>query len=320
MPDREFEYDVAFSFHSTDERLASALNDRLRDRFNTFIYLERQKELAGRDGEKLFSAVFGQQARLVVALVRPEWGETPFTRIEQTAIRNRAFEEGYDFTLFIPTTKPAVIPPWLPRTRLYLGSDRFGLDGTAAVIEAMIQTAGGSVHEETVLERASRLERAHRLRTEQKAFTNSERGVRDAQTAFTRLVAFLQEKLEAISAEHPRLDMLRVNHRTCGLWTITGLKPFMTFNWEYYYANTLDGASLAYAIHSGPISLPGAIPPLHEGRRVRTGKFTFELFEDGSTGYVEHGKNGRAFSVSQMADHMLSSYIEVAETLSARGD
>jgi hypothetical protein len=34
---------------------------------------------------------------------RQEWGETPFTRIEQTAIRNRAFHEGHSFTLFVAT-------------------------------------------------------------------------------------------------------------------------------------------------------------------------------------------------------------------------
>jgi hypothetical protein len=36
--DEEFEFDVAFLFHSADEGLAIQLNDLLQDRFRTFIY------------------------------------------------------------------------------------------------------------------------------------------------------------------------------------------------------------------------------------------------------------------------------------------
>ena len=133
--DDKFTYDVAFSFHSLDEALATQLNDRLQDRYKTFIWYERQDILAGSDGEATFNSVYGEKARFVVAFYRKEWGETPYTRIEQTAIRNRAFHDGYDFTLFIPTDPPPSYPKWLPITRLYLSLDKFGLDGAAAVIE-----------------------------------------------------------------------------------------------------------------------------------------------------------------------------------------
>ena len=56
MANPEFEYDVAFSFHSLDEGLAAELNDLLQDRFKTFLYLEQQKVLAGTDGEETFRA------------------------------------------------------------------------------------------------------------------------------------------------------------------------------------------------------------------------------------------------------------------------
>src|ERR1039458_4546278 len=92
-----YEYDVAFSFLAQDELLATNLNDLLQDRLNTFLYSKRQGELAGTDGEQTFNSVFGEKARVVVVLYRAGWGETPWTRIEETAIRNRAFEHGYDF-------------------------------------------------------------------------------------------------------------------------------------------------------------------------------------------------------------------------------
>lgn len=102
-----FEYDVAFSFHSLDENVAIQINDRLQDRYRTFLYSEKQKDLAGRNGEDKFNEVFRTQAKFVVILFRKEWGETPFTKIEQRAIRDRAYDDGYGFTLFIPTEKKA---------------------------------------------------------------------------------------------------------------------------------------------------------------------------------------------------------------------
>jgi hypothetical protein len=86
----EFEYDVAFSFNALDEGVATQLNDLLSPRLKTFIYSERQREIAGTDGQESFSKVYGKTSRLVVVLFRPEWGETPWTRIERDAIKNRS--------------------------------------------------------------------------------------------------------------------------------------------------------------------------------------------------------------------------------------
>lgn len=49
VPERnedQFKYDVAFSFLGQDEAIAVQLNDLLSDRLRTFIYSERQLELA----------------------------------------------------------------------------------------------------------------------------------------------------------------------------------------------------------------------------------------------------------------------------------
>jgi hypothetical protein len=98
--DDAFKYDIAFSFVGEDEGLATQLNDRLQDRYRTFLYSKAQQQLAGTDGEKTFNAVFEKEARIVAVLLL---GHTAWTRIEEAAIRNRAHEQGYDFTTFIVT-------------------------------------------------------------------------------------------------------------------------------------------------------------------------------------------------------------------------
>src|SRR5258708_26065746 len=105
-----FEYDVAFSFHSLDENIAFEINDRLQDRYRTFLYSEQQKILAGRNGEDKFNEIFRGKAKFVVILFGKEWGETPVTKIEQRAIRDRAYDQAYGFTLFIRTETQPTMP------------------------------------------------------------------------------------------------------------------------------------------------------------------------------------------------------------------
>jgi hypothetical protein len=208
----------------------------------------------------------------------------------------------------------------MPKTRLYLSSERFGLDGTAAVIDAAIQAAGGHSHEETLTEKAARLQRAHSFREEQNAFVRSERGVNEGKAAFEKLISALQQKLKELGTVDARYGGLRVEHRAWEIWIMRGLRPFMTFGWEYHYANTLEGASLQYALYSGPITLPGTIPPLKEGQRMKSGKFTFELLPGGSTGYVDRSDKSRTQSPDQLAEFLISMYIEAADKLAHQRD
>ena len=57
MNNSEFEYDVAFSFLADDEPLVVQIADQLRERYQVFLYSERQKELAGKDGVEQFSEI-----------------------------------------------------------------------------------------------------------------------------------------------------------------------------------------------------------------------------------------------------------------------
>ena len=155
----EYKYDAAFSFLAKDEGRAVSVSDKLSDRFKTFVYSEHQKELAGRDGEEAFARVFSREARIVVIFYREMWGTTPWTRIEQEAIRNRAHDEGYDFTIFVPLDPNPRMPAWLPKHRLWADIERWGESGLAAVIENHIRDSGGEATPETLAMRKERMDR-----------------------------------------------------------------------------------------------------------------------------------------------------------------
>jgi hypothetical protein len=84
---RDFKYDVAFSFLKEDAHMAQQLNDLLQQRVSTFIYTNRQEELVAQEGMARFREVFETEARIVVVLFREKWGTTPWTRVEEDAFR-----------------------------------------------------------------------------------------------------------------------------------------------------------------------------------------------------------------------------------------
>lgn len=73
-------------------------------------------------------------------------GETSWTRIEKNAIRNRAFDKGYDFALFIKLDDESSMPEWVPKTSIYQDYKRYGIKGLSSVIDRMIQRFGETLH------------------------------------------------------------------------------------------------------------------------------------------------------------------------------
>ena len=307
----DFEYDVAFSFHSLDEPIAIQLNDVIQDRFKTFLYLEQQKLLAGRDGEQAFNVVFQEKARVVVVFYRKEWGQTPFTRIEETAIRNRAFGKGFDFSLFIPTDKPPTSPPWLPRTRLYFAMDRFGLSGAAGVVEQLVQENGGEPRSETLADRAARFERAEEFRREQKEFINSEVSVKAATEAFVVLADKIEGHVNDLKASGTHLAAIRsVRKRQAML--LTAIYPNLLVEWNYRISNSLDESSLTATYYSGFPGFPGYNPPFDKARKVHELKLDYRLLRPKVPGYLLRGSD-RNFSPEELAEFIVKSYVDIAD-------
>ena len=156
---QEFRYDFAISFLAKDENIATQIEVEFAGRLKVFLYSKKQEQLAGKDGELAFNEVFAKQARLAVVLYRDGWGLSPWTRIEETAIRNRAFHEGWDFTVFINLDDGSRMPEWLPKNRIYVGWTRWGLPGASSVIEARVQERGGSPTIQSLEERAVKVQR-----------------------------------------------------------------------------------------------------------------------------------------------------------------
>lgn len=242
MEPSEHQYDVALSFVAQDELLATQLADQFEGRLRIFLYSRRQEQLAGTDGEKTFNEVFAKQSRLVVVLYRDSWGQTPWTRIEETAIRNRAFEEGYEFVIFIPLDEKPSVPKWLPRTQLWVGLARWGIPGAASVIDARFQELGGEPKSETLEHRAARIERALNYEKRREQFLGSDAGVRTANEGYEQIRDAILESVWKLQAAAPSLKVsAKHQHRHL---VLLSSGPALSVEWRLRYANTLTDSEL----------------------------------------------------------------------------
>jgi hypothetical protein len=300
-----FDYDVAFSFVKEDEGLATQINDRLQDRYKTFLYSKAQEQLVGTDGEQTFSAVFKEQARTVAVLLRPGWGQTAWTRIEETAIRGRAYSQGYDFTTFIVVVSGTPIPTWLPVTRIWLDLERFGLDGAAAALQARIQDRGGTQNEETLEQRAVRLQRLEKFKDENRSFQGSETGVKASQDAYRQLLNDLKARVEKLPLGW-RVQEVPYSGSTL----VIGQGVVLVVEYSCRLLNTLAGSALTANFYDGVPRLPGLYVS-EDPRRLTNWKFTFQLLGPGRSGWVRFDK--KEYSIDGIAEALLRQFMDLQQ-------
>jgi hypothetical protein len=269
----EFKYDIAFSFLSKDETMAQEINDCLQDRYQTFIYTERQSELAGTDGDESFKRVFSTEARIVAVLFRPEWGTTRWTRVEQTAIRDRALDNGYDFCTFVAMTDPVERPNWLPKNRLLYVAKRFGLQGLAAALEARLQERGGTVSEESVAQRGQRLMRAAEFAEEAERF-RLRGGVAGANAAVASLLDGLAQHAKELT-EGSRLTFSVETHSAEHV--VVSPNAVLAVCWRQTYVNSLIDSELAVGFYDRLPRFYGTLLHLEDARKLESAKFDFKL-------------------------------------------
>src|SRR5260221_6511073 len=114
----EPKYDVSISFLSQDEPTAAAVHDDLSKGLEVFFYPRNQEELAGTDGLDSMRHPSLDDSRVAVVLYRERWGTTPWTRVEETAIKDRCFKHGWHSLFFMALDNAATFPTWLPHTHV----------------------------------------------------------------------------------------------------------------------------------------------------------------------------------------------------------
>jgi hypothetical protein len=157
MEHSKYLYDVAMSFLSGDEPLATKLYQELSKCLSVFVYSKKQDQLAGTDGLESFRQAFFSQSRLIVVLYRDGWGKTRWTAVEELAIKERMFNGGWNSLLFVRLDQKSTYPAWLPEIHIRLDYTLFA-DSLIGAIKLRLLELGGELKIETALGKAQRME------------------------------------------------------------------------------------------------------------------------------------------------------------------
>lgn len=274
---QEYKYDVAISFLAQDEPLATQITTILQDRLRVFLYSQAQERLAGKDGERAFNEVFSKEARAVVILYRQGWGESPWTRIEETAIRNRAFEHGFDFALFVALEDQTRLPEYIPKNRLWIGLSRFGVHGAASVIDARIQELGGEPKAPSLEERAAYAQSMAEFKAFRARYLQSPEGISAAESSFNELLQRFSQRVPAIQSKAPLLELEAKFYQHMGMMVGLSSGPALKIAWQRQYSNSLDGAYIDATTWNGYPPVPGLFAPGINARPRKILRLTPEL-------------------------------------------
>ncbi|MET4341158.1 hypothetical protein ABIC08_002743 [Bradyrhizobium sp. RT9b] len=201
------------------------------------------------------------------------------------------------------------MPPWLPKTRLYVGLQRWGIEGAAAAIESRATERGSNPHEETVAERADRLRRSRDIKEKQQQFQSTEVGVKSAIQAYEDFSRAIEQHSEAISKSGVGIAAKRSQE----FRILTGLSPCNAIcSFRPYYANSLEGAHLLFDVFKGFPSLPGFYG-WEKAIKLKSLRYSYQLVRPDYHAWVGVDEKGRDFAPQQLADHVLRTYMDIAE-------
>ena len=279
MEDQTYIYDVAFSFLFQDEETALNLFELLKDRLSCFIYTEEQKKLAGTDGEVSFSNVFIKETRLVVILYREEWGKTTWTRIEESAIRSRGHESGFDFALLIPLDHHSTTPDWFPKYRLWVGLEKWGIEACAGVIEARASELGTEIKDITVADKVASVAKELKQRQNVKRRLETE-GRQLGLQEFKNVLTCINKHSDEIKQKAADWHFYIRPNKYNGV-DVMSYEHSLTFQW---YDNRFD-PYMVIAFFKGGFMADGYADPMYPPTKLDFNRYFFNIDKFNQNGW-----------------------------------
>ena len=297
---KDKKYDVAISLRWTDVEQARELYELLRDRLDVFFADERPEDFVGTDGEESFGYIFRDRVRVVVVLYRPDWGTTPFTRAEEGAIKQRAWHDGYGFSLWVPMDEAKSVPPYLPPQYIWHDFDRYGAAGLASVVEQRVRESGREVRPETAADRLLRIKRRIDLGQQRRLFKRSQDGIDFVSDASQHLENVLTSQIKEYEAIISEIDF-EVVQAPDG-FVVMSLGYRCVFELYKRYSNTITGASLTARLQQFDRKAD------HDWRVVERFEFKPTLDNDGDPSWKL--KDGHYYSLEAAIAHVLDEMAE----------
>jgi hypothetical protein len=316
------QYDVAISFLSKDEAIAAAIYRKLTEGLQVFFFPRNQEDIAGTDGLESMRKPFFDDSRVMVVLYREPWGKTPWTRVEETAVKEACLEYGWERLFLIVLDPASALPVWLPKNHVRFNYADFGPEQAVGAIKARVQENGGQQLPLTAMKRAEIFE-AEELFRRDKSRMNSEKGIEAIVNNVAELFREVEKHCTAINAKGSLGIRCGVDFRernaiqTCAM---TDGSVGLCVVWHQQYSKTLDGSGLVIREYSGGLILPGEGQRMYvsQPRQLRETKYSPDLSLAREYGWRQ-GKSTEFLSSPALAEQCVIRFVDLASR-SASGE
>jgi hypothetical protein len=252
------QWDIAISFLARDETTAAELHAGLSNGLNVFFFPRNQEQLAGTDGLVTMSAPF-LEARVNVVLFREPWGETPWTRVEQTAITGRCLKEGWDTLFFVMLDPTSPTPDWLPPTYIRFNIEDYGIQQAIGAIKLRVEQRGGKIAKLSPMARAKRVKEEHDLEQERHRRFRNQKWIEDTvKPTIVGLMKSLCEEAQRITEETDlRFECVHEPFSAGFDCVMRYGRVTLGVSWPQQFVNVIDDVKLAVIEYNGRVHLEG---------------------------------------------------------------
>ncbi len=293
MKNTNYKYEIAFTFLDKDEPLVNQINNLLKDKFKTFLNSKKQEYKDDLEREMLLLDVFKKQSRCVVIFYRNKWGTTPYTAIEEKAVRTRISEEGNDNLLVISLDNPPVVPKYLSKAQIWTELAQAGINGTAAFIEEQVKALGGGLSEELPNNVVSEFKAEPRFEVESSKFLESVSGLEIAVIELKKLFSALETEKNKITESDKGLSLIyKRDDKNC-------IIKYGEFSIRFYLqtekSNLLMDSPLYFEMQKQDITSSGL-------NILSVEEYHFELKKVGVYGWIKGADSDSFISSKQLAE------------------
>lgn len=318
MQSAEPKFDIAISFLVEDISLAQAMYNELSKGLEVFFFPHNQEELAGTEGLESMQEPFLHQSRINLVLYREKWGNTPWTRVEATAIKESCLDRGWDGLFFFMVDPASAPPKWLPRTHVRFNYGDFSLEQAVGAIKLRVQEQGGKIAPMTPLKRAELL-KADELYRHDQSNLRSLQGIEIIHRKVIGLFAEIEKQCAEVNMQgHIEIEYETTGDQAC---ILRHESVGMIIRWHQRYSNSLDDSGLTIDEYNGRLIFNRELGRVMQLRRpdcIRNTIYEPELSRSRELGWKESGSSTTFLSTRTLAEKCVLQLMDLIERAANR--
>jgi len=295
--------------------LAQALYDELGKGLEVFFFPRNQEELAGSDGLESMREPFRSQSRLNVVLYRPKWGNTPWTGVEEVAVKESCLATSYKSIFFFVIEPTSEIPIWLPETHVRFNFADFTLEQAVGAIKARVQERGGHFRPMTPSRKVALLRVEEEYQRDRRQISSQE-GIQKIQQNVELLFAEIAAQLEGVNASgHLAIDhQLKVRDGDIEQYCLLGMQRLgMSVLWFQRYSGMLDDAGLIVReLNENAILAPGYMR-LQQPEVIREEKYVPDVSRIREYVWKSEKGKGEMVTSKDLATKLVLQFLDLVE-------